>query len=570
MTDTYSCGITMHRPEADLYELLGICQDSFPNNFPNGNIPDFTPDQRYAWKALSDIYYHDLYRRTRSTKALYDAGFFDDGLPKLVGQYKAFSPYFMTTSLAKAEENYYRLVDTKQNYDRYVIMFTTGGMAPIHNGHIAMMEQARTQLEADGTTKVLGGFFAPGHDSYVGKKYNGTAAIPVEHRVAMVELATAESDWLEVDPWAARYMPAEINFTDIYRRLSNYVAQNMIADVDIVYVCGSDNAGFADSGIPCIVVDRTEISSKAIREGDHTHLHPKVAEYLTTYKTKSANTLPYLIRNEEDDAIMIWEHMMPGRAAELTKRRVQLQSAIRLGIAQLFKNHGEDHKVHLLNVSKQRELAAEVIGKRPTISLDPFFQGTFRLDSTRYFAISQAQRKPLYRAARVDFPTMAVQAATLPEGSYVLVEDDSVTGETIMYAQSHLPKGVKVEQVVLLSDFADYPDDSYFDVVDMRDFIVGSEHGGLSVAMNSGYQARVPYALPYVSLRSRAKIPPQAEMELSRIIWQANYRFFAGTHIRVSHTSEGFRRFVTASRWNYDTLMSDLCKWHVEALLENV
>jgi hypothetical protein len=112
----------------------------------------------------------------------------------------------------------------------------------------------------------------------VGQKYNGTAAIPAEHRCAMVELACRNSDWLMCDPWAARYVEAEINFTDVVKRLETYLNQFVGAYfAQVLYVYGSDNEGFGEA-LPdrSYMVTRTAISSKLAREGQHDHLDPSV------------------------------------------------------------------------------------------------------------------------------------------------------------------------------------------------------------------------------------------------------------------------------------------------------
>ena len=570
MTDTYACGITMHRPEADLYGLLGIDRSTSIDDIARiGYDRPLSDDQRYAWKALSDRNYKEVYDFEGNTKALYDAGFFDDKLEKLVRDYRSYDPSFRTTNLQKVRANLVKMVGT--GYKRPVVLVTTGGMAPIHNGHIEMMERAREVVEKSFDDRmVVGGFFAPGHDSYVSQKYNGTAAISAVHRCAMVELATRDSDWLEVDPWAARYMPAEINFTDVIRRMELYLLRNLGTGVDVFYVFGDDNAGFKESGLNCIAIKRTEISSKLCREGDHSFLNADVAQYFQNFKSKDTGDLPYLIRNEEDEAIKHWAPIMPGGMDEITRRRIQLQSTVRLGIAQVFKSMGHRHKVHLLPVSEQREKAAELIGDRQSISLDPFYEATARLDSTRYFQESASQFKPLFRDARIGFKDLDTQAQAVPSGDYVLVEDDSVTGETINSARMRLGSRVNITDVVLLSDFAEYPDDSYYDVVDLRDFIVGSREGGLSVIMPSGQRARAPYALPYVSLRSRAKIPPAAEMEISRVVWQANVRFFANSGITIEDASEGLQFLASQSGWPVKTSMEEYCKWHAISLLESV
>lgn len=570
MTDTYACGITMYRPTGDLYEILGFDSPTDPlviasAGYRRLEAGELTPDERYAWKALSNHAYASLYAKERNTEALYRAGFFDDGLPKLAVHYKVENAYFATTPLQKLISNFHKLGPSHRHH---AVLVTTGGMAPIHDGHIAMMEEARKIAEARGYD-VLAGYFAPGHDSYVGQKYGGTAAIPAEHRCAMVELAVQDSDWLDCDPWAARYMPAEINFTDVRRRLDDYITHQTGILVDVIYVYGSDNEGFGDA-LPdrSICVPRSAFSSKLAREGNHDHLNPKVRDYLLTWDKPDTGTLPYLIRNEENEAIARFTLQAP--IEELEKRRIQLQSAVRLGIAQLFKTIGHQNKVHLLSVSEQIHQAREVIGDRKTISLDPFFKGDHRIDSTRYFAMSEAQLKPLFRAERQGDIALEDQGKAIPAGEYVIVEDDMVTGGTIMSAISVLPRDVKVVDKVILSDFADYAGVEYFDVVDLRDFIVGSSYGGLSVLTGNGSKARAPYALPYVSLRARAKIPANAELEISRIIWQANVRFFKGLGITIADCDDGFQVLATDLGFSQSCNMEDFCQWHVDRLLEPV
>ena len=293
-------------------------------------------------------------------------------------------------------------------------------------------------------------------------------------------------------------------------------------------------------------------------------------EYLKTWNVPDTNNLPYLIRNEEDYALANWYGIVDPEV--LTAKRIQLQSAIRLGIAQLFKIEGYTHKVHLLPVSQQRREARKVIGDRKTLSLDPFFEGTARMDSTRFFEPSSAQFKPLYRGPRPGYAPLEKQALAVPEGEYVLVEDDVVTGGTVATTIALLPSNVKIVDQVILSDFADYAGVDYYDVVDLRDFIIGSRYGGLSVLLGHRpglVHARAPYVMPFVSLRARAKIPAGAEKELSRIIWQANHRFFQGTGIRVSNTDVGFQNLAVDIGYDLDRLMEDFCMDYVEKMIES-
>jgi hypothetical protein len=569
VVDVYACGIEVERPEGDLYEILNIDpQASFAQLAPslmlcNHRYDELNSHERYAFKVLTNPSYKALYDRTRSTKALFDAGFFDDGLPKAANEYATWNYNFPSVQLDKVKAN---LAD-KPLKKSPAVLVTTGGLSPIHNGHLAMMEEARRQVELL-DYQVVGGFLAPGHDSYVGQKYGGTANIHSAHRCAMVDIATRDSDWLACDPWPARYMPAELNFTDVVDHLDCMLNSTFLEPIEVFYVYGSDNAGFG-AALPnhSIMVERSTISSKLAREGDHQHIDPEVLKYWKSIG-QDTGTLPYLIRNEEDEAIGHWI-VRYGTGADLSKKRVQLASAVRLGIQQLLKLSGENHKVHLLATSTQTKAGKAVLGDRQSISLDPYFPSSYQLNSTRYFELAGRQEKPKYRAERFGTLPLILQAETIEPGDYVLVEDDVVTGGTIAAMTALLPKDVNIVDQIILSDFADFAGTEYFDVVDMRDFIIGSRHGGLGVILPEPVTtARAPYVLPFVSLQTRAKIPAEMEMELSRVIWQANVRFFTDTGIQIQDCDPGFARFARWLGWQDQDHMVDFCSHYAGALME--
>ena len=97
---------------------------------------------------------------------------------------------------------------------RYCVVLSTGAMNPLHRGHVHMLEAAKACLESqppvtDSTTgtadtwKVLAGWISPSHQLYVGPKCQklGTICLPAEDRVALVQAACRESEWLSVGRW---------------------------------------------------------------------------------------------------------------------------------------------------------------------------------------------------------------------------------------------------------------------------------------------------------------------------------------------------------------------------------
>lgn len=530
MADVYACGITMHRPEGDLYGILGVAPDATTSMIISAyHKSEKTADQVYAFQALTDTFYRRVYDQYGTTDALYTAGFFvedreGDGIMTYNGRPAYVLP--QVTPLGKIRKN---LNPTKP----MIVLFTTGGFSPIHNGHIAMMEEAKLMAEAQGYA-VVGGFFVPGHDSYVGQKYNGTAACDAGHRVAMCEIATQDSDWLDCDPWAAIYQPCERNFTNVLLHIAEAL-DDEFADlgevISVGYVYGSDNTGF---GLALnqlgYEIPRSTISSKAVREGNLDLVPEKVAEYYNNIGTK-ADVAPYLVRSEGIEAVDQWRLKVGAKVLE--GKLNKFQSTLRFSIKGLMASAGINLKVHLLDVSKQRIKGHEQLAGRSSISLDAFFDGTYQLATSRVFTLAGTQDKPIRRCARPGCADLQAQAANIAPGDYVLVEDDTVTGQTIRDAKAILPTGVNVVDQIILSDFSDFPGIEYYDVVDLRDFLLGTKHGGLCVETIPGNTVRLPYAAPYVNLRTRAKIPASELFDLNRVIWQCNLDFFRGTGLTI-------------------------------------
>src|SRR5688500_5587292 len=131
----------------------------------------------------------------------------------------------------------------------YNVLVTTGAFSPLHMGHISMMEQARLMLMDRGDI-VVGGFIAPGHDSYVSTKRNGEAAMGAARRVEIARISVDGRSWMTVDPWPALYAEAEMKFTTILKRTDKYLQRHLPEhSIKVWYVYGQDNQGFKDAFI---------------------------------------------------------------------------------------------------------------------------------------------------------------------------------------------------------------------------------------------------------------------------------------------------------------------------------
>ncbi|XP_078498397.1 nicotinamide/nicotinic acid mononucleotide adenylyltransferase 1 isoform X1 [Lissotriton helveticus] len=77
-----------------------------------------------------------------------------------------------------------------------VVLLACGSFNPITNMHLRLFELARDNLHATGRYRVVKGIISP-----VGDSYKKQGLIDAGHRLAMLQLATADTDWVQVDPW---------------------------------------------------------------------------------------------------------------------------------------------------------------------------------------------------------------------------------------------------------------------------------------------------------------------------------------------------------------------------------
>lgn len=130
---------------------------------------------------------------------------------------------------------------------------------------------------------------------------------------------------------------------------------------------------------------------------------------------------------------------------------------------------------------------------------------------------------------------------------------------------SNLPERINIEQIYLLASMLN---EKIFDIVDLRDFIIGVQNGGLVVKLPNGEAARAPYMLPYVCLKTRATISASKEMEISIKLWEMNKEFYQeiGGNITLARTDNGFKKLMNYIGFDDNTLLVDICDWHIRKL----
>ncbi len=579
-------------------------------------------DLRIAWKLADDPFYWQTFKHYQNLQTVVDAGFFDDGLEP--GVLKELTDlHWLTTPLDVIRDRLIRLEEEGRIHDRpLVVALTSGCFAPAHDGHIAMMREARLALEETGH-EVVGGFFSPSHDDYVSTKGSTpheqqiSRQLTAAHRIYILERILEESDWLSVDPWGARYTPTDINFTDCILRLENYINAhlNSIVPIRVAYVFGADHMPFArtfvakglavcvgrpgyddkveqffiQSGLkdnPHIIVARSSavnISSSQVRQMQAPS-SARIAEN-TSYQellkgqarqaSSVALTNTYLIRDDLRWATDSWRNKV-GSAILDSAREEFMRGLVRNfeNAFELSRAPGYPEKIEavLLSVENQLEEAQKLMEIAPerVINNDAITgDAPTSLGLSRLFKLSESQLTSKGLISRPGRQDMKRLFGRLPKGAYTVVDDDIATGSTIRMMEQQLPNGVTFDAKIALSERAfkrAYPDREYafWDIVDARDFLLGARCGGLVVQLFNGEVGRAPYMLPYTSLVNRAKIPPDQEMRFTAEILRLNRRFFRRVMVdlRLEDTDPQFQRLMKTIGFREKKNLSELCAWH--------
>lgn len=559
--------------------------------------------ERIVAKALHDPFYATVVGHF-GAEQLPDAGFFDDGSPVGHDMTLDVDDRLLVTPLAKIRKAMQRLGAVRA--PRYAILVTSGAFCPIHKGHLQMMESARREAERRGWN-VVGGFVAPDHDGYVSVKC-GQETLSASKRVYLAQVATEESEWLAVDPWAALYVDRAVNFTDIVRRLSRYLQYHVGVGIEVMFVCGADNSGFRKAFVErghLIVVPRVgaeiscevssdpatsdriliaqdhlpnQIASRTVRQGRWDDLPPKVCEEFQRFAERDdPEAARIFVRDEGEWSTLPWKEQV---GDSLNVARSAFSVHLKETLAKSFRAGFPRSSVEITSIplADQSKMVGTMIDGLaiPTISLDACIDGDYTIASSRQFEVTSGERCEgiFHRPGEAELER---QIAQIPAGSYVLMDDDIATGATIRALRAVLPPRITIQGVLSAQEV--YTKESLrtvecasssqlVDAVDLRDFLVGSREGGLVVRLPNGTIARAPYLLPYVQNSRRMSLPPEEELEFSVAVWELNRQFFECLPVTlvVGDCPAAFRNLALSLGFSTSTAMSEFCEWHVEQL----
>lgn len=570
-----------------------------------------------AWKVLRDPFYAELYRNAKPLEYLYEAGFFVDKILPTDAHRLDFLPGFLTTPFHKILSNLSGLGPNETP----AVLVTTGGFSPIHHGHIAMMEVAKQELERRGY-KVVGGYFSPSHDEYVSTKYGGEAGLNGNHRIYLGQLAVDESDWLMVDAWESIFVPTAINFTDVIVRLKKYLNYHIphSSSPEVFYVFGSDNAKFARvfeyrGGCVCVTRDDTMqsgvqnedgikdnqriiftknvsayagVSSAVVRKWKVNLMPEKASEVYFKWRknilraegTTTGPRKSYVVRDEDSWAMDYWIKRFGYDRVMVAKEKFKKQLIKALHDAFLYVLLPDlplEIDMRVYRLEEQIRYVEELERQEEVLNLDMCTNQGLGLNLSRLFYLCDGQLQPSQLIGRPGFPAMDSQIRAIRAGNYTLLDDDLATGSTINMLMGMLPESVRINKIRTLTDYSrrmyhhGHPssfDQDAFDVVDIRDFILGARASGLVVSLPNGDIARAPYLQPYISLISRASIPPSSEMILSKRLWEMNVEFFNNfqSSVFISDLDEYVQKLFYYLGFKSEMLVVDLCRWYLDKI----
>lgn len=502
-------------------------------------------------KILKDKFYKRVFYKYKDMKMCERAGYFDDGYSEI-----PFNLNILTSSLSKLDKT----------IENPVVLLSTGGFYPLHDGHIHMMEAAKECLEKNGYS-VAGGFFSPCNDSYTCTKENFN--INKFSRVKHCYEKISSYSWLDIDTWECLYLPKTVNFTTVIERFEAYLKKYFNPNVRVAYVFGGDNSEFMycfeDIGLG-VCVNRNY--SNEIFYKTRAKIHSKNCFFIDEDKNTSklssrqfrrpGNSITnnsidkcYLIR---DEGLLPLKHLSSIYGEDRVSKSQELFLA---KIKSLFRTYISDN-VESINIQDQIDDANKSLKGRKTISLDMFYNGTYNVRFSRLFNLD-------YQKKCMGLIQNNADIKKIPSGHYTLVDDDSVSGTTIRLFKELLPDNVIIDDVFLLMSSIHR---EVFDVVDLRDFIVGSHGGGLFVRLPNNENVRVPYIRPFVCLNTRVSLPECYEFEASKKIIEFNIEFYCSINkdIKLKELDPEFIKLMTYLGFKKDDKVIDILEFYKSSL----
>lgn len=423
-------------------------------------------------------------------------------------------------------------LNIKENEINYILL-TTGGFAPIHKGHINLLEQVKKYMNNE-NLHIAGGYISPSHDDYVLTKRNQHKDMNIFNRLNICNKELIDNDWIMVDPFEGLICKNSINFTKVIDRLQKYLEYHFKNyKFQIIFCYGTDNKDFAklfeNNGILSFCVNR----DKNIID-----LTNDYTIYLNDYINISSSELR---NNFKLDKIQI-ENKFYYIRDDLDYLGLKDITKVRKIILNIFNKYVNNIKV--VKINEEKDITLEQI-----ISLDFYTKGKHNLNYSRLFNLCDNQIKSNTLINRLGYENNLDDIDKSIE--YTLLDDDISSGNTIKNIINILNNNrIKIKDYITKID-----NDNVYDVNDLRDFIFGSKNGGLTCSLPNGKLVRVPYIYPYINLNNRSSIKNENILDFSKDIIFLNLMIYKDK--KIKDFDSNFILFLESQGYHKNQLFED-------------
>lgn len=472
------------------------------------------------WKIERDPFYADLFAE-KGFDFVESAGFFydSDSVNRDIKQ----SLDILCTPLG------FDIDPTKKS----CVLLTTGSFCPMHFGHRDMLIRAKHHLEQNGW-QVLKAYISPGHDEYIQKKC-GDQWLNIDQRIQLIQEVIAEDNCLAIDPWEGIFNKVAVNFTDVIYRLQLYLQKHLDQDIPVFYVCGSDNARFAQTFLNkghCVVVSR-----------------PGHQTEFKQYRKLASERIKFI----EGDVDISSSQLRNNNC--YARKRVSLDlicqsHPLEDNLIRLMSDCYQQVRPIILDQSKQYD---ELL---PRISLDSSIAADYQLSISRLFDLGGISFRGF--SSRPGAATINQQLELISSGNYRLLDVDIFSGKTIEFIVDLLAtKKIWIEKIetLLKSDGNE--------ILDARDFFLDATDSGLVIQLPNGEITRAPYVLPYVNPGVRCSL--ENTLNFSIRIWKMNRDYFFDKPDRLYSLKTNKALFLYMG-FSESVSLAEIADWHYQKL----
>lgn len=438
------------------------------------------------------------------------------------------------------------------------ILFTTGSYAPMHIGHIHSIVKSYEYAQSNGMS-VIKIIISPSHDSYVTNKNKSTKPYTLNSRLNMISETIdsyfeAHSDkehikkLIHIDLYESKMNEIPINFSDVLIYIQSQIKSQIGIQEEKIqygYIFGQDNMDFAkpfeyltDSQYHAFCIERQNESKSFDKPTKAKNIHfiennnykfvssTKIRKSINIKKQLNKNNKgQYFIRDDSSFIIKNWVEKYPEHKDLLKKSYQEFIQELQLVIQ---KYSSKNLEFIISDLDTQKEIIERYVKNSINIinidSCTNQIKGQTSINYSRIFELGGLQNSSQNFYKRNGFKNSSIEK----NKKYYFADDDISSGSTMRMVEKKA-NHYQSEIIGVINLTKIYFEEKYkkpyecFDVVDTRDFLIGSFEGGLLCNIGDK-KTRFPYISPFVNLKSRANI--EEEQNFSKDLLEINKTFY--------------------------------------------